>query len=194
MNLKNQWKKYSILASSLLLSSTVFTIPTFAVNFNQNLGVNSINESPTLPNQREYLVAQAADTCRQITARTSINVRQQPTVNSGVVGSINSRRNVTIQNLGANGWVPISAPLEGYVAANFLAPCNVANLPPTSCRRVVAQRGTNVRQAPSNDTGSVGLVASGRRVTIDNLGENGWVPITVPLKGYVLAGNLGYCR
>jgi uncharacterized protein YgiM (DUF1202 family) len=186
MNVKNQWKKYSILASSLLLSSTVFSAPTLAVN-----PANS--ESTRLPNQSEYLVAQAEDTCRQVTARTSLNVRQQPTVNSPVVGNINSGRNVTIQNQGANGWVSISAPVEGYVAANFLAPCDVANLPTTSCRRVVAQRGTNVWQAPSTDTQSLGLVARGRRVTIDNLGENGWVPITVPLTGFVQAENLGYC-
>ncbi len=185
MKLKNQGKKYSILASSLLLSSTIFSAPTLAVN--------SANESTTLADQNEYLVAQAADSCRQVSARTSLNVRQQPTVNSAVVGSINSGRNVTIQNQGANGWVQISAPVEGYVSANFLAPCDLANVPPTSCRRVVAQRGTNVWQAPSTDTQSLGLVASGRRVIIDNLGENGWVPITVPLQGFVQAENLGYC-
>jgi uncharacterized protein YgiM (DUF1202 family) len=186
-------KKYSILASSLLLSSAFFTAPSAAVNSNQNQGINS--ESTTLPNQNEYLVAQAADSCRQITARTSLNVRREPSLNSPVVGTINSGRNVTIQNLGTNGWVPIAAPVEGYVSANFLASCgaDVATLPPTSCRRVVAQRGTNVWQAPSTDTQSLGLVARGRRVTIDNLGENGWVPITVPLAGFVQAENLGYC-
>jgi len=29
---------------------------------------------------------------------------------------------------------------------------------------------------------------------IDNLGSDGWVPITVPLKGYVQANYLAYCR
>ncbi|WP_226587993.1 SH3 domain-containing protein [Microseira wollei] len=52
----------------------------------------------------------------------------------------------------------------------------------------------NVHQAPSTDGESVGVVANGRRVTIANLGTDGWVPITVPLRGYVQSENLAYCR
>lgn len=188
-------QKFSVLTSSLLLATTAFTAPSFAVGLNQNQEVKSTNsESITKQNQSEYLVAQAGDSCRQVVARSGLYVRQQPTADSQAIGIINSGRNITIANEGENGWVPITAPLDGYVFADFLGPCNVANLPPTSCRRVVAQRGANVWQAPSNDTARVGVVTNGRRVTIDSLGENGWVPITVPLRGYVLAENLGHCR
>ncbi|WP_413256126.1 SH3 domain-containing protein [Floridanema fluviatile] len=188
--------KYSAIVSSLLLSATAFTAPSLAVSLNQNQEVKpASSESITTQNQSEYLVAQVSESCRQVSARSGLYVRQQPTVNSQAIGIINNGRNVTIANEGDNGWVPITAPLDGYVFANFLSPCDVATVPPpTSCRRVVAERGTSVWQAPSADTPSLGLVANGRRVTIESLGENGWVPISVPFKGYVQADNLGYCR
>jgi len=101
---------------------------------------------------------------------------------------------VTIQNLGENGWVPITAPIQGYVYGGFLGACEVASPPPpTNSSQVAAVRGINVHQAPSTDGESVRVVANGRRVTIESLGTDGWVPITVPLRGYVQAENLAYC-
>lgn len=84
---------------------------------------------------------------------------------------------------------------KGYVYGGFLGECEAANSPPpTDCRSVAAVRGINVYQTPSSDGATTGFVANGRRVTIESLGTDGWVPISVPLKGYVQAENLGYCR
>ena len=63
----------------------------------------------------------------------------------------------------------------------------------TNCSQVAAVRGINVYQAPSTDRESVGVVANGRRVTIERIGTDGLVPIIVPLRGYVQAENLAYC-
>ncbi|HAX77499.1 MAG TPA: hypothetical protein DCY88_17110, partial [Cyanobacteria bacterium UBA11372] len=166
------WQKYTSLTSSIMLTATVLVAPGFAAEPNQT------------QNQGEYLLAQTSETCRQVIARNGLNVRQQPTVNSQAIGIIRSGRTVTIQNLGQNGWVAITAPLQGYVYGGLLGACEVATPPPpTNCRRVAAVRGINVHQAPSTDGESVGVVANGRRVTIANLGTDGWVPITVPLRG-----------
>lgn len=174
--------KYTTLTSSLLLTATVLVAPSFAADRNQT------------QIQGEYLLAQASENCRQVIARNGVNVRRQPTANSEAVGIIDFARNVTIQNLGENGWVPITAPIQGYVYGGFLEACEATTaLPPTNCRQVAAVRGINVHQAPSTDGESVGVVANGRRVTIESIGTDGWVPITVPLRGYVQAENLAYC-
>jgi uncharacterized protein YgiM (DUF1202 family) len=176
------WQKYTTLTNSILLTATVLVAPSFAADTNQT------------QIQREYLLAQASDNCRQVIARNGLNVRRQPTANSEAVGIIESARNVTIQNLGENGWVPITAPIQGYVYGGFLGSCEAATAPPpTNCRQVAAVRGINVYQAPSTDGESLGVVANGRRVTIESLGTDGWVPVTVPLRGYVQAENLAYC-
>jgi uncharacterized protein YgiM (DUF1202 family) len=196
-NMKNsQWQRATLLTSALLLTATVFTAPSFAVNVNQTQAAQSSASTNTkIQNSGEYLLAQVSENCRQVIARNGLNVRREPTVNSEAIGIIGSGRNVTIQSLGTNGWIPITAPLQGYVYGGFLGACGVATAPPPSdCRRVVADTGLNVHQAPSTDGATVGVVNRGRRVTIENLGANGWVPITVPLRGYVQAENLAYCR
>ncbi len=188
MKQNGSWKKYTSFTSSLLLSATVLVAPAFAIETNQTQDVK-------LQNSGEYLLAQIPDSCRQVISNNGLNVRQEATTNSKAVGIIGSGRTVTIQSLGENGWVPITAPLKGYVYGGFLGECQAANSPPpTDCRSVAAVRGINVYQTPSSDGATTGFVANGRRVTIESLGSDGWVPITVPLKGYVQAENLGYCR
>jgi len=176
------WQKYTTLTSSLLLTVTVLVAPSFAADTNKT------------QIQGKYLLAQASENCRLVIARNGLNVPRQPTANSEAIGIIDSARNVTIQSLGENGWVPITAPIQGYVYGGFLGACEAATAPPpTNCRQVAAVRGINVYQAPSTDGESVGVVANGRRVTIESIGTDGWVPITVPLRGYVQAENLAYC-
>ncbi|MBD2465497.1 SH3 domain-containing protein [Oscillatoria sp. FACHB-1407] len=144
--------------------------------------------------QQEYQLAQIPDNCRQVTASSGLYVRQEPTVYSQALGVIGSGRYVTIKNPGTNGWAPISAPLEGYVYTGFLGTCQETTPPPSNCRRVQADEELLVRQEPSVNGTVVGTVTDGRRVTIANLGVNGWVPITVPLVGYVSSDYLAYCQ
>jgi len=182
MQQQRSWQKYTTLTSSLLLTVTVLVAPSFAADTNKT------------QIQGKYLLAQASENCRLVIARNGLNVPRQPTANSEAVGIIDSARNVTIQSLGENGWVPITAPIQGYVYGGFLGACEAATAPPpTNSSQVAAVRGINVHQAPSTDGESVGVVANGRRVTIESLGTDGWAPITVPLRGYVQAENLAYC-
>ncbi len=182
MQQQRSWQKYTTLTSSLLLTAMVLVAPSFAADTNQT------------QIQGEYLLAQASENCRLVIARNGLNVRRQPTANSEAVSIIDSARNVTVQSLGENGWVPITAPIQGYVYGGFLGACEAATAPPpTNSSQVAAVRGINVHQAPSTDGESVGVVANGRRVTIESIGRDGWVLITVPLRGYVQAENLVYC-
>ena len=66
---------------------------------------------------------------------------------------------------------------------------------PDSCRQVIARNGLNVRRQPTANSEAVGIIDSARNVTIQSLGENGrrvrieslgtdgWVPITVLVRG-----------
>ena len=61
--------------------------------------------------------------CREVSAKGGLAVRRESSVKSTVVGVVPNGRNVTIDNRGVNGWVPISAPLQGYVSASYLTYC-----------------------------------------------------------------------
>jgi uncharacterized protein YgiM (DUF1202 family) len=185
--------KLTVLQTSLLLAATVFASPTFANDISQIQGFKSSGSAKS-----GYLLAQVPASCRQVIARGGLRVREQPSISSKVVGTIQNNRNVTIQtDVATNGWVPISTPLPGYVYAQYLGMCDTAAAaapPPSNCRRIVASAGARVRQQPSENAASVGVVKNNRRVIIDNLGFDGWVPITVPMRGYVQGSYLGYCR
>jgi uncharacterized protein YgiM (DUF1202 family) len=64
------------------------------------------------------------DTCRQVVATDGLNVRQSASASSPIVGSVANMQRVTIVNRGAKGWVPISAPVKGYVSVNYLKSCS----------------------------------------------------------------------
>lgn len=175
MKQKSRWQQSTGLTTSLFLSATVFATPALAMH----------------PNK--FQLAQTSQ-CHQVIAERGLYVREKPTVYSDEVGVIAYGRNVEIAGSVKNGWVPISAPLKGYVYADWIGSCQAASPPPSTCRRVVAQRGIPVRQEPSSESKTVGFISSGRRVILTGQGTNGWVPISVPFKGYVPSNQLVYCR
>ncbi|EAW36829.1 SH3 domain-containing protein [Lyngbya sp. PCC 8106] len=59
--------------------------------------------------------------CREVNVNTRLNVRSQP--GGEIIGSLEAGQDISIENRGKNGWVPVFAPIEGYVAANFLELC-----------------------------------------------------------------------
>ncbi|NER21900.1 MAG: SH3 domain-containing protein [Symploca sp. SIO1C2] len=61
--------------------------------------------------------------CRQIQSTSTISIRQSPSESATVVGTLNNGNQVTIVNRGANGWIPISAPVNGHIPAGFLILC-----------------------------------------------------------------------
>lgn len=163
--------------------------------------------------QAAPLLAQV-DSCRQVTNRiSSLNVRQAPTLTADVIGVVPGGNNVTVQNRGQNGWVPITEPFDGYVSASYLIYCNpavrgtvsdtpvanapVANAPVTDaskvCRQVIVRSGLNVRAEPTVYSTRVGILRTGTNVTVVGSEVNNWLPISEPINGYVAARFLGDC-
>lgn len=59
--------------------------------------------------------------CREVNVGTRLNVRSQP--DGEIIGSLENKQEISIRNRGENGWVPVFAPVEGYVSANYLEYC-----------------------------------------------------------------------
>lgn len=197
----NNWQKSLTIPTLLLPALTAFAPPSTAASTATTQEIQP-PKTTFFQNQGGYQLTQTSNNCLQVAARNGLYVREEPTVYSRALGIIPYGRNVTvtenpgINTLGGNPgvrWMPISAPLQGYVYAGFLSSCQ-SSPPPKNCREVSRNGGLYVRQEPSNNSNVVGVVPNGRNVTIENRGANGWVPISVPLQGYVSAANLTYCR
>jgi uncharacterized protein YgiM (DUF1202 family) len=209
--------RQKLVAVTTCLSLAVAAFPTFSTTASRAIPPQNIQPSvsgSTSFHEDGYHLAQVANNCRQVAASDGLQVRQQPSVNSTVIGFVENGKQVAIKNSGASGWVPIYAPLNGFVSAAYLKYCASTSTPtpapsptptptpaptstPTSssssCRRVLASGGLQVRQQPSIGSTVVGVVADGQNVTIKNSGASGWVPISAPLQGYVSAAYLRYC-
>lgn len=192
-------QKYPTLTTTLVLTATIFATPCFAVNTDQLHSIQS-SSAPQRARQKnhqgEYQLARYSSSCRQVMARDGLYVWQNPT-SSKVVGYLDYGQQVRIRNRGKNGFVPISAPIQGYIFnSSYLVSCFAAKTPPSQnfCRRVVADAGLVVRRGPSFNAARVGEVPYGRNVIIEKRGKNGWVSIAVPFLGYVQSKYLGYCQ
>jgi hypothetical protein len=80
--------------------------------------------------QGQYQLAQtmnmtASTSCRLVVIKGPgvLNVRKRPSATSAVVATLKNGTQVTIVNRGSNGWVPISAPAQGYVYVTHLKMC-----------------------------------------------------------------------
>lgn len=181
-------KTLSLTAGAALLT-TVFSLPAKA----DYTLILSQNQQPvsTVPGSN----------CRTVNA-PNVDIRSEP--GGEIIGRLNQNQSVYIANEGRNGWVPIEAPVSGYITAANLKPCSpeTANLYPTSendsnitvpggsCRRT-NQANVPVFTQPGGQL--VGSLGAGQIINIANEGENGWVPIETPVSGYVDAAKLAPC-
>lgn len=183
-------KEYLALTKPFLLATVAFitsTLPVNAREIQEQISFSSKSRSTSE-------IAQNSDNCQQVIAKRGLYVREQPTVYSSDVGIIAYGRNVEVAGTVINNWLPISAPLKGYVYAEWIGRCQAASPPPSNCRRVVASRGIAARQEPFRDSKVLGYISSGRRVILTGQGTNGWVQISIPFKGYIPSDQLVYCR
>jgi hypothetical protein len=193
------WQAFAAVTTSMALAVTAF--PAFSTaastTMPQNVQPSALGQK-SLQNKGEYQLAQASVNCRRVDTNTSnLNVRSSP--GGGIIGSLPDRTLITIENTGSNGWVPISSPQQGYVYGGYLTSCEQP-VPPSqtatpldNCREVALRGRTRVRAEPSINSPIKGVLTYLQRVTIVNRGENGWVPISDPISGYMFAANLRYC-
>ncbi len=72
--------------------------------------------------EEELVTVRNNSMCRRVVTKgTPLNVRSTP--GGRIIGKLRNGTRVTIVNRGANGWVPISAPMRGYVSSRYLTYC-----------------------------------------------------------------------
>ncbi|HBB32306.1 MAG TPA: hypothetical protein DDZ80_09920 [Cyanobacteria bacterium UBA8803] len=182
----SSWHQSLAVSASFSLAVTAFAPP------------SALGQTSSQP-EGGYQLAATQTNCRKVsTSGSNLNVRSSP--NGRIIGSLSNGTTVTIENTGTNGWVPISAPQEGYVFGAFLSFCAEPppppDTPPTSsnnCRRVEADGGLRIRRNPSLNSPVIGVVPDGGTVTIVNRGKDGWAPISEPEEGYVSTDYLKLC-
>jgi hypothetical protein len=143
------------------------------------------------------------DFCRQVFPGIGgLNVRESPALSADVVTVLPAGSNVTLDNLGEGGWVPISAPVEGYVSSRYLRNCAPTAqavpavggpTPEATCQAVIVSSGLNVRAQPTLFSNRLPALPTGTEVAVSGPVVNNWVPIEEPVVGYVAERFLGPC-
>lgn len=175
-------------------------------------------ETPTGEMREEDLLIrhqELAGSCRQ--TNRPLDVFAMPGVEHQVdrVMVLTPRSQVTLTGWGANGWVEINAPTEGYVIARHLALCPgdradtamaaaaTSNLAAGDCR--VALRDLAIRTRPTRPARTLGGVPGGTTMTLtgetqyDPVNQRTWLEISAPEAGWVsgsvgTASNVRSCR
>lgn len=193
------WQTSVAVTASIALGLTAFPVSSTVASTAMLTGIQpSASGQTSFQNEAKYELAQASDNCRRVDTRSSnLNVRSSP--GGSIIGSLTDRTLVSIENTGSNGWVPISSPQQGYVFGSYLNLCEEP-VPPSetatlldNCREVAARGRTRVREEPSIKSPIKGVLTYLQRVMIVNRGENGWVPISDPVSGYISGADLKYC-
>ncbi|OKH18599.1 SH3 domain-containing protein [[Limnothrix rosea] IAM M-220] len=181
------------------------------------LGIASIiaaqnYQSSTVSAQTDAIGTETS-ACREVNVDNYLNVRSAP--GGEVIGRLPDDQQVSISAIG-NGWVSISAPVEGYVSSSYLVYCadvpnlgdyytptstpvasqyphggdNTSTVPGSNCRQINTD-GLPVMDEPNGNV--IGQLMRGQAVMMANEGFNGWVPIESPVSGYVSAEFLTGC-
>lgn len=193
------WQTSVAVTASIALALTAFSVSsTVASTATQQEIQPSASGQTSFQNEAKYELAQASNNCRRVDTRSSnLNVRSSP--GGPIIGSLTDRTLISIENTSNNGWVSISSPQQGYVFGSYLTLCEEP-VPPSetatlsdNCRQVAVTGSIRVREEASISSPIIGTLANRQRVTIVNRGENGWVPISAPVSGYISGADLKYC-
>lgn len=165
-------------------------------------------QPPSVENPNRAQIAQM-NNCREVDVNTALNIRRQP--GGQVIGTLEDGQNVSIMGRPQDGWVRIENPMDGYVAARYLNYCieageaappmgqttpttpetqRIATLAETNCREAISPD-VPIRDRPNGEV--IGTLQENQVVVILNEGDQGWVPIQSPIRGYLSSANLGYC-
>jgi putative chitinase len=130
-----------------------------------------------VPNIPQPQPAPAAGGSQFTVAADSLNVRSGPGTGNAVVSSLTKGTAVTAV-AEQNGWRQITAPVAGWVSAQFLQAA--------AAQFSVTADSLNVRSGPGSGNAVVTTLAKGTVVTAV-AEQNGWKQITAPAAGWVSA-------
>ncbi len=155
------------------------TIAGYATRLEAILRASVVVSTDGVPNIPQHPVASSG----QFTVTAdSLNVRSGPGgSNPTVAGSPLSRGTVVTAVADQNGWKQITAPVSGWVSAQFLQPVPTAQF-------TVTADSLNVRSGPGASNSTVAGSPLSRGTVVTAVAEqNGWKQISAPVSGWVSA-------
>lgn len=133
---------------------------------------------PNLPQPQLDPATPSAVGAQFTVTASSLNVRSGPGKTSEVVGTV-SEGTVVTAVAEQEGWRQITAPVSGWVSAQYLQPVPTAQF-------TVTADSLNVRSGPGKTNEAIGTVSTGTVVTAVAQ-QGGWMQITSPVSGWVSA-------
>lgn len=132
MKLIKQWKKSTTLTTFFWAVTAALSVSAYANTAATRQATQSAALEALLPgDQRNLELAQSPNNCAEVLPPNGLYVRREPTVYSEAIGVLNYNTRVAPQAGGTEEWLPISAPLQGYVWRAWIASCGVApGVPP----------------------------------------------------------------
>lgn len=131
----NRWKKSTTLTTVFWAITAALSVSAYAATAPTRQAAESVALETLLSNnQNELQLAQnVPNSCTEVIAPSGLYVRREPTVYSEAIGILNYSTNVIAEAGGTEEWLPISAPLKGYVWRDWVAPCYVPpEVPPVA--------------------------------------------------------------
>lgn len=123
----NYWKRSTALTTVFGVITAILSVSTGAAAATTRQAVQSSTSGTLLPgNQGELELAQSfPNRCAAVVPPNGLYVRREPSVYSEAIGIVDYQSYLTTAEGGTETWVPISAPLKGYVWRAWVAPCHV---------------------------------------------------------------------
>ena len=186
----------------------VIAIATTGMNTPAMAGTDIASSEENLQLAQASLVGQ----CRA--AKQQIPIFRESNPSSETLRLISANDEVILAgtSVGADGLIPISGPVTGYVHAINLKPCGGNTEIPAIkelCRQVIRpSQGLVIRRQPNPTAAQVGGIPYQGRITLTSnpatnktVNNRNWVEIALPAKGWVSNGlvtqaesNLSNCR
>lgn len=134
MKRTQSWKRLSPLTVSFWLAAVMLSFSADATHSRTQVDQSLTPEFTSSSNQSMLQLAQSfPNNCAEVIALSGLYVRREPTVYSEAIGILNYSTNVIAEAGGTEEWLPISAPLKGYVWRDWVAPCYVPpEVPPVA--------------------------------------------------------------
>ncbi|MDP8935090.1 MAG: SH3 domain-containing protein, partial [Cyanobacteriota bacterium] len=111
-------------------------------------------ENSSFEDSATFQIAQAGNSCRKVTPKEGLAVRQNPDPKSPRVGGVPINTQVTLSQSATSVkasdgrlWIQISAPVKGYVATGY--PNNEANLGSCTTASTISQTSPSPAPAPA---------------------------------------------
>lgn len=125
MKQAQSWKRLSPLTVSFWLAAAMLGFSADVTH--SRTQVNQSSLTPEFTSSSNQFISQLAQSfpnnCAEVIALSGLYIRREPTVYSEAIGILNYNTNVIAEAGGTEEWLPISAPLKGYVWRDWVAPC-----------------------------------------------------------------------